>query len=164
MIYRIYRFIGFKDDVSPQERSAIRQLSDNHSLIIKEADKGGNVVIWPVELYMAEAKRQLGNNILYVPLPADPTDCYKKKLDQILKTAKQYGIVTKSELDFLKVDRPAIPTFYMVPKIHKSLHNPLGRPIVSGIGGLCEKISTSVDFYLELFVLHFSHTHGIPCI
>lgn len=130
-----------------------KQLSNNQSLIIKEADKGGNVGVWPVEMYVIEAKRQLNNNTCYLPLPTDPTEHSKKKMDTILRTGKQFRILAKSEVDFLTVERPVVPTFYLVPKVHKSLTNPPGRPIVSGIGGLCENVCTSIDFYLQPHVL-----------
>lgn len=54
----------------------------------------------------------------------DPSGVYKKKLDQILNTAKQFGILKKHELEFLKMDKPTIPTFYLLLKVHKSLVNP----------------------------------------
>lgn len=46
------------------------------------------------------------------------------------------------------------PTFYLLPNVHKSLTNPPGRPIVSGIRGLCEKVWVYLDFYLQPFALH----------
>ncbi len=49
----------------------------------------------------------------------------------------------------MKVDYPVTPVIYVLPKIHKDLTNPPGRPIISGIGSLTEKISTFVDFFLK---------------
>ncbi|XP_072010910.1 uncharacterized protein [Engystomops pustulosus] len=53
---------------------AIKSLKENDNIIIKEANKGGNVVLWPTEMYLEEAKRQLGNRTFYSPLPSDPTE------------------------------------------------------------------------------------------
>ncbi|CAJ0934348.1 unnamed protein product [Ranitomeya imitator] len=46
-------------------------------------------------------------------------------------------------------DFPVVPTFYILPKVHKDPRCPPGRPIVSGIGGLCEPACRFVDFYLQ---------------
>ena len=39
--------------------------------------------------------------------------------------------------------------FYTLPKIHKSLENTPGRPIVSGVNGPTEKLSKLVDHWLQ---------------
>lgn len=49
----------------------------------------------------------------------------------------------------MKVVFPRIPVFYTLPKIHKSLQNPKGRPIVSCTGSLTENISSFVDHHLK---------------
>lgn len=52
------------------------------------------------------------------------------------------------------MDKPlTIATFYLLPKVHKSFTNPQGRPTVSDIRGLCEKVCIYLDFYLQPFVL-----------
>ncbi|XP_044135914.1 uncharacterized protein LOC122927779 [Bufo gargarizans] len=135
------------------ESDTIRKLQVNSTFVIKEADKGGNVVLWDMDLYIQEATRQLKNGAFYVPLPSDPTVVFKKKLDQLLKSARDMFIITKKEHQFLEVSEPIIPTFYMLPKVHKDLHNPPGRPIVAGIGGLCEQACTYLDFFLQPMVL-----------
>ncbi|XP_071983969.1 uncharacterized protein [Engystomops pustulosus] len=141
------------ENLTKQERQALMGLRNNKNFLIKEADKGGNIVIWPVELYIKEAKRQLDNKDFYVQLPSDPTQVFKNKIDRTLKAALDCGIINKKENKFLTVDNPKIPTFYMLPKIHKSLQEPPGRPIVSGIGGLNEKLCSYVDFFLQPMVL-----------
>ena len=49
----------------------------------------------------------------------------------------------------LQTKNPRIPTFYLLPKIHKR-DNP-GRPIVNGIGSVKEKISAYVDTFLRKY-------------
>ncbi|KAM4050243.1 uncharacterized protein ACNLHF_014747 isoform 1-T1 [Anomaloglossus baeobatrachus] len=44
------------------------------------------------------------------------------------------------------------PTFYLLPKIHKNPRVPPGRPIVSGMGGLCDAVCKFIDFYLQPLV------------
>ena len=50
---------------------------------------------------------------------------------------------------FLRIDKERTSLFYMLPKIHKRLDNPPGRPIVSGNGCPTERISQLVDFFLQ---------------
>ena len=40
----------------------------------------------------------------------------------------------------------------MLPKVHKTLQNPPGRPIVSGNSGPTEKLSKLVDHFLNPLV------------
>ncbi|XP_069609107.1 uncharacterized protein [Ranitomeya imitator] len=96
-----------------------------------------------------EAGRQLGDSTCYVRLPADPTDFFKRKLDHLIGQAAGRGTLSKKEVDFLTTEFPVIPTFYLLPKVHKSLVDPPGRPIVSGINGLFEKPCIYVDFFLQ---------------
>jgi hypothetical protein len=46
-------------------------------------------------------------------------------------------------------DEARIHQFYLLPKIHKTLTNPPGRPIVSGVQGPTEKLSKLVDHWLQ---------------
>ncbi|XP_075208158.1 uncharacterized protein LOC142313057 [Anomaloglossus baeobatrachus] len=142
-----------QDNISTEERRALQHLRENGDLVIKEADKGGNIVLWPVKLYLEEAQRQLSNRNVYQPLPSDPTNVFKTKVDRLLLDAHQKGIISKKELDFLSVRSPVVPTFYMLPKVHKSLLKPPGRPIVAGIGSIFEQLCAYLDFYLQPFAL-----------
>lgn len=45
-----------------------------------------------------------------------------------------------------------MPIFYYLPKIHKCLANPLGRPIIAGIGSLTSNLSQYVDRQLQKHV------------
>lgn len=103
-----------KDNISKEERLALKQLGHRKDLVIKEADNG--------EMYIKETKRQLNNKELYVALLADPTEVFKKKMDILLNKATQLGIITKQERNFMMVDNPIIPTFYMLPKSLQEPH------------------------------------------
>ena len=55
----------------------------------------------------------------------------------------------KKTYDYLKNDSPRTAKFYMLPKIHKNLDKPPGRPIVSENECPTERISEFVDFFLK---------------
>ncbi|CAJ0956764.1 unnamed protein product [Ranitomeya imitator] len=136
-------------NLSPLEQRALVGLQNNKEFLVREVDKGGNIVLWPNSLYLQEVERQLGDSSCYRRLPADPTDIFKGKLDHLFEQAFRHGILNKKEVTFLTTDHPVVPTFYLLPKVHKSLENPPGRPIVSGISGLFEKPCTYLDFFLQ---------------
>lgn len=54
---------------------------------LKKGDKGGDMVIWPIDHYFMEGKRQLNNNDFYVVLLTDPIEIFKQKLGNLLKLA-----------------------------------------------------------------------------
>ncbi|XP_053561662.1 vomeronasal type-2 receptor 26-like [Bombina bombina] len=102
--------------------------------------------------FVAEAERQLHDNRNYQILGGDPTDRYKRELVQILDDGRELGVLDESTCDFLLVDNPVTPIFNHLPKVHTSLEEVIGRPIVIGIGSLLERISQWVDGILQPMV------------
>ena len=64
----------------------------------------------------------------------------------------QRGQISQNTSNYLTTDIDRTPQFYLLPKIHINLHNPPGRPIVSGSGGPTEKISQFVDHFIRPLV------------
>lgn len=89
------------------------------------------------------------------------TGVFKKRLDRLLQTGRDMQILSKKEFEFLRVDHAVIPTFYLLPKIHKRLTKPPGRPIVAGIGGL-DVLVVTCD--VESLYSNIRHTDGITAI
>nr|XP_016847487.1 PREDICTED: uncharacterized protein LOC107982593 [Anolis carolinensis] len=54
--------------------------------------------------------------------------------------------------NFLQNPYPRIPVFYILPKIHKGIIRPPGRPIVSGTSSILEPLAKYLDFFLQPFV------------
>lgn len=145
-----------KANLSKPENAALRWLSNNDNLVIKKADKGGAVVVWGREQYVQEALSQLGNAEYYTALQSSPIEYMKRELEEILNNARMQGWITDLEKDFLLNNNPKIPTFYMLPKVHKNLENPPGRPIISGIDSISEPPSQYIDYYIKSLV------HSLP--
>jgi hypothetical protein len=55
------------------ELEALRSLRSRDDVVIKPADKGGAVVVWRKDLYLAEANRQLADASFYHPIPKATT-------------------------------------------------------------------------------------------
>ena len=62
------------------------------------------------------------------------------------------GEITKKVRDYLLLDTPRTPEFYMLPKIHKGIIPPPGRPIISANSSPTERISAFVDHFLRPIV------------
>uniref|UniRef100_A0A803K2I9 Reverse transcriptase domain-containing protein n=1 Tax=Xenopus tropicalis TaxID=8364 RepID=A0A803K2I9_XENTR len=144
------QFTGF--NLTSQEKAALKQLQDDKSIVIKNADKGGMVVVLDSETYKNEAMRQLNDNSTYQPLSTDPTIEFTKNLVELVNDAYKSGLFNERIRDYLIPTSPRVPLFHHLPKVHKSERPPLGRPIVSGIASLNEKLSEYIDLYLQPLV------------
>ena len=60
----------------------------------------------------------------------------------------QRGQISQNTSNYLTTDIDRTQQFYSLPKIHKDINNPPGRPIVSGSGGPTEKTSQFVDHFI----------------
>ena len=60
------------NNVSNAEVQAIKNLRNSEQVIVKPADKGGAIVIWPRESYIAEANKQLNDKRNYKLIETDP--------------------------------------------------------------------------------------------
>ena len=53
------------------ERNTLKQLKNDHSIVIKDPDKGAGVVVWDREDYLVEAESQLSDPEVYEELKGD---------------------------------------------------------------------------------------------
>jgi len=137
--------------MSHGERMALRELSQLPNTIIKPADKGGSIVLWPEHLYLIEAQRQLSNTNHYSPINHNPIPALVLNISEYLHQLLADKIIDLPTYKYLLPNSPSrTPLFYMLPKIHKP--NIPGRPIISGCDSPTEKLSIFVDHFLKQFV------------
>lgn len=141
-----------KHNITNKERAAIKSLSENDKIVIKSADKGGGVVILDKTAYLTEANRLLSDNKYYKLLTNDPSTKFSDEYHRLINDAYSTNILSKNEYKFLTIENPVMSIFYFLPKIHKNLTNPPGRPIISGIGSLTSNLSQYVDRHLQKHV------------
>uniref|UniRef100_A0A8C5LXF7 Uncharacterized protein n=1 Tax=Leptobrachium leishanense TaxID=445787 RepID=A0A8C5LXF7_9ANUR len=115
----------------PTKHLALRELKEDLTLSIRRVDKGGAIVVMDTAAYVQEAYRQLNNTAHYCKLDADPCCTIQQEIKDLTETSLNGNLISKKDLDFLNVEFPRLPHLYLLPKIHKDLHNPPGRPIVS---------------------------------
>ena len=83
----------FKRNLKKEEWTAINTLRRNENIIIKPADKGGNIVIMNKEDYIHEGLRQLSDHNFYEELEEDPTKNYNNQIYQALHQAANLNII-----------------------------------------------------------------------
>ena len=137
------------NNISREEREAIKSLSKDSSIVIKQADKGGAVVIMNRTDYIKEGLRQLSDDKFYIETPSDLTSTHYNAIEKKAKDMLNNEEIDISCYDYLIKTPVRTAQFYMLPKIHKNKCTPPGRPIVSGNGCPTERISEFVDYFLQ---------------
>ncbi|XP_041417050.1 uncharacterized protein LOC121393214 [Xenopus laevis] len=134
------------------EKEAITTVKADRDIIIRQADKGGAIVLLDKYFYIQEILNQLGDQTTYQSLPNDPTSAYKLKLDKVVGMGITAGWITESTGQYLTTDFPRTPFMYTLPKVHKSMTTPPGRPIISATGSLFQPIAKFLDHFLQPLV------------
>ena len=52
-------------------------------------------------------------------------------------------------LEYFFINKPELGRFYLLPKIHKGLHNVPGRPVISNSEFFTENISAFLEHHLK---------------
>lgn len=63
-------------NLTPLEKTALKQLTNNPDIVVKTADKGGGIVIQNRQDYLAEARRLLSDSNTYLTLRHDPLSTF----------------------------------------------------------------------------------------
>ena len=124
-------------------------LRDDASITIKEVDKRSVVVVWDREDYLREANSQVGDKDVYREVKGDAEGPPMKFIKCVLGKIRNRGDISDKTLDYFLLNNPKLGRFYLLPKIHKRLHNVPGRPVISNSSYFTENISFFLDFHLE---------------
>ena len=136
-------------NLTKEERQAIYSLRDDTSIIIKEADKGSGIVVWDREDYLAEARTQLKDKYVYQELKGNIVGPLEKIIKSVLRKVRNRKDISDETLDYFLVNNPKLGRFYLLPKIHKRLHNVPGRPVISNSGYYTENMSAFLKYHLK---------------
>ena len=136
-------------NLSKNEKIALRELEKNNNIVIKAADKGSAIVIQNKTDYIQEALRQLGNKSHYVMSQNDLSDAHMSQITNQVQIMFDNGEISEACKAFLTDFKHRTSRFYLLPKIHKNILPPPGRPIISGNGCPTERISQFVDFFIR---------------
>ena len=146
---------GPRDNLSKREKIALRKIKRKR-VIIKPADKGSGIVVMSEDQYKTEVLRQLNNGAHYKKIDSDQTPQIAQTIQETVKKFADKGLLDARIVSKI-IPNPYRPAkFYILPKIHKSLNNPPGRPIMSANGHPTELLSQYIDIHLK------QHVPGIP--
>ena len=134
-----------KKNLTKEEYKSIKSLRNHPDIIIIPANKGSAIVILDKQCDINEGERQLHNNHFYEETETDLTGEVIHTMNLYVNNMLQRGQISQNTSNYLTTDIDRTQQFYLLPKIHKDINNPPGRPIVSGSGGPSEKISQLVD-------------------
>ena len=88
------------------EQDALKRLKGYRDIVIKEADKGGAVVVWGRSDYCEEAYRQLGDNQVYELIDTDPLEKVKIIIAKELEPLLNMGYISLDNKKYLEVSKP----------------------------------------------------------
>ena len=176
---------SIKPNLPVQQQRALRELSNNTNIVIKEAIKGGAITIINKEDYIQDCNQIFTDNSTYLKTTSDMVEIHNEEAKDIIGNISSNNRLHISQLFPVK----ATPgTFYALPKLHKLSHlvstksnshmtdgnlinttqlidkannlniRPPYRPIVSSKRTLTEHISGYVDSILQPLL------HNIPSL
>ena len=136
------------NNLTKEERNALYNLRDDPTIIIKGADKGSAVVVWDRDDYLKEASKQLEDKDVYEEVQNDPSTLINTIM-RALEKIRIRGDLSNDTLNYFLVKDPKFARFYLLPKIHKRLHNVPGIPVISNCEFYTENISSFLDHHLQ---------------
>lgn len=102
--------------------------------------------------YVSEMNRTLSDVDTYIPLSHDIIFKYKKELTALVDAGFRNKLLNKKERNFLIPLAPQKSIIYFLRKVHKSLVNPTGRLIISGLDSITSRIGKYIDGFLQPLV------------
>ena len=115
-----------KPSVTSTDLHYINQLKNNNDIIIKPADKGGAIVIWPKKDYLTEAYKQLNNTNHYQRITDDPTPQIQQQMKTLVKKMHDDQLIDDTTNKFLSPENTTntIPTTQNTQTQHTRKTNP----------------------------------------
>ena len=97
--------------------------------------------------------RQLSDKKFYKECTKDLTLEHHSTIQELILQMFDKKIISEQTYKFLSEGGKRTSIFYLLPKIHKNLVEPPGRPIVSSIDSPTERISMMLDIILQPLLL-----------
>ena len=139
-------------NLTKEERSAKQSLFKNKNIVIKKADKGSAVVVQNQSDYLREGFRQLSDRNFYRLQEGNLTSYHNDIIREEVERMVNSKEISRKTADYLIIENPKTANFYLLPKIHKNIIPPPGRPIVSANSCPSERISQFVDHFIQPLV------------
>ena len=73
----------------------------------------------------------------------------EKIIESVLRKVRNRKDIKNATLYYFLVNNPKLGRFYLLPKIHKRLHNVPGRPVISNSGYYTQNMSAFLEYHLK---------------
>lgn len=107
-----------RKNITKNEELALRRLQTDTSVVIKEADKGGAIIIMDSDYYGKLVNEQLGDQTFYLEIQSNMDKQTLRRLNNLV--SKHEPSLTDKETDYLTNFESRTSNFYGLPKVHKS--------------------------------------------
>lgn len=160
-----------KTNLTRKQQKALSEIQQMDNIIIKEADKGGAIVIMDKDYYEIKLLDMLSDTETYKEIPKNIDKDIRKKIQTL--TRSHTTNLTAKETDFLVNFEIKNSNLYGLPKIHKSQEileavsrqqnsyvkalRPSDlkfRPIVAGPSCATNRLSHMIDILLKPYLQH----------
>ena len=155
-----------RQNIPRSQKQALNTLQKDTGIVIKEADKGGAIVIMDKNYYKEKILEQLNDRNFYREIDGNMDKTTMQVIGRLV--TKYQNHITDKEQNFLLQFEVKTSNFYGLPKIHKSmeiqdaisqqnnayvyLHSPADlkfRPIVAGPQCPTHRLSNFIDIILK---------------
>ena len=148
-----------QSNLSDEEWKALRDLAWDHNIVINSAYKGSSVVVLDRADYILEAEKHLNDKRVSkeVKFNENTLTGLVETSNKIFNCLCSQRLISESTLKYFTYNfekATNLGKLYFLPKIHKSLANVPGRPVISNCGTPNEKVSEYLDFLLKLVMQH----------
>ena len=161
-----------RDNLTPIERVSLEELKSNNNIIIKEADKGGTLVIMDKEMYYEKLVMEphLNTNAYSIAHP-NVNNKVIKNLKLLMDTHR--SCLTEKEYAYITKFDWKTSNFYALPKVHKCIaiiqeietatssyiqmkmpEHLASRPIIAGPKAPTQHLSELLDILLSPLVMY----------
>ena len=86
---------------------------------------------------------------VYQELGGDVEGSLDKFIKKVIRKLRNRGDTSHETLDYFSVNNLKLGRFYLLPKIHKRLHDVPRRPVISNSGFHIENISSFIGYHLK---------------
>ncbi|CAJ0953259.1 unnamed protein product [Ranitomeya imitator] len=144
--------LPIKRNYTTLDKWALDSLKRNSSITIKPADKGGAIVVMDTSFYLSMVHHHLDDTDTYLPVSRDPSGDIFREIQQLVETYRESNVIDVRLGEFLLNTHPVVPVFYALPKIHKHMTRPPGRPIVASTNSLLLLNSDPLLVHITSFI------------
>ena len=91
----------------------------------------------------------MDDQAVYEEVTQDPLSALTNVIKTAIQKIKNRMEIPLETIEFFNMKYPRLGRFYLLPKIHKRLHNVPGRPVISNCSYYTENISAYVEHHLK---------------